>query len=135
MRVLVVEDDEDFRQSLEELLLKRGHIVDIAETGFAALKQLDGVDILLADIGIGGLNGLDLCTEAQRRQPHLAVIIMTGQDSTWARDESSRRGASAFLAKPFEKEELLGHLQKLESNLLSTKLQPPGQSAVGTFGI
>ena len=115
MRVLVVEDDEDFRSSLVDLLAKGGFEVESAEDGPSALSKLDESDVMLADICLGGMDGIELCGIARSRRPDLEVIMMTGYDSVAKRCEATRYGARAFLAKPFQKVELMECLGEIRS--------------------
>jgi CheY-like chemotaxis protein len=111
MRVLVVEDDEDFRLSLVDLLVKQGFDVASAEDAPAALGLLEGSDIMLTDISLAGMDGLELCGVAHSQRPSMGIVVMTGYDSPHKRAEASRNGARAYLAKPFEKDDLLEGLQ------------------------
>lgn len=114
MRVLIVEDDEDFRISLVDLLLKLGFAVDSAEDALTALGKLQSADVMLTDISLSGMDGLELCGEAKRTFPHLGVIVMTGYDSPEKRREAERLGAAYYLAKPFERRDLLDCLAALK---------------------
>jgi two-component system, OmpR family, response regulator QseB len=113
MRVLLVEDDLDFRRSLRDLLVKAGHCVDAVGDGLAALGGLSGADVVLADIGVPGMDGLKLLSQARLRFPRLPVLVMTGYDSPRYRIEARLRGAMGFLVKPFCGAELLAHLNSL----------------------
>jgi two-component system, NtrC family, response regulator AtoC len=114
MRVLLVEDNLDFQRSLKEMLVKAGFTVHAVSDGVSALRRLKGADVLITDIGIPCMDGLNLCTEARLRRPGLAVIVMTGCDSGSSRQEARRRGAAFFLSKPFDREVLLACLRSLE---------------------
>jgi DNA-binding response OmpR family regulator len=116
MHVLIAEDDLDFQHSLQDLLEKVGYGVEAVGDGASALERLDRADVLLADIGIPGVSGLELCSRAHSQSPAVNVIIMTGCDTPSARSEASRRGAEVFLAKPFEREVLLAHMKRFEGS-------------------
>lgn len=118
MRILIAEDDEDFRHSLSDLLSKAGHAVEAVGDGLSALRMSATAEVLVADMGIPGLDGLELLSQARRRHPELAVVVMTGCDTHRSRQEAFRRGALAYLPKPFGKEALLRLLRCLE--------RPPG---------
>jgi DNA-binding response OmpR family regulator len=113
MCVLIVEDDEDLRSSLEEMLVQAGLEVDSAADALSALEKIDGAGLLLTGIGLSGMDGLELCSRARSRRPDLGVIVMTAHDSPEKRSEARRRGAGAFLAKPFRREELLDRIDLL----------------------
>jgi DNA-binding response OmpR family regulator len=116
MRVLIVEDDLDLQYALVDLLAKAGYDVEAAGDGFSAVEKLHDTDVLLTDIGIPGMDGLELCSEARSRQPAVNVIVMTGCDSTPGRSEATRRGAEAYLTKPFDRKVLLAHLRRFEGS-------------------
>jgi CheY-like chemotaxis protein len=97
-----------------DLLSKAGYGVEAAGDGPSALRMAGRADVLLTDIGIPGMDGLELMSRARARHPRLAVIVMTGYDSPRRRSEAQRRGACAYLAKPFAGPELLGYLRVLE---------------------
>ena len=128
MRVLIVEDDEDFRRSLVDLLAKAGHVVEAAGDGPSALQLCERADVLITDIGIPGMDGLELLSRAKARWPSLAVLVMTGCDSPRSRSEACQRGAAAYLPKPFEKATLLGLLRCLEGRI--EKLHEPVSALV-----
>lgn len=123
MRVLIVEDDDDFRRSLSDMLSKAGFTVDAAGDGLSALRMSARADVLLTDIGIPGMDGLELLSQAKAQFPSLAVLVMTGYDSPRSRSEACRRGAAAYLPKPFEKASLLELLRCLEGRM--EKLREP----------
>jgi DNA-binding response OmpR family regulator len=128
MRVLIVEDDLDFQRSLVDLLGKEGYGVEAVGDGAAALRRLPAADVLLTDIGIPGMDGLELLSRAKARWPSLAVLVMTGCDSPRSRSEACQRGAAAYLPKPFEKATLLELLRCLEGRI--EKLHEPVSALV-----
>lgn len=115
MRVLLVEDDLDFQRSLEDLLVRAGYLVDAVGDGRAALEKVPGADVLVTDIGVPGMDGLELLSRARAGNPRVSVIVMTGYDSPRRRSEAQRRGACTYLVKPFAGLELLGCLRTLEA--------------------
>jgi len=132
MHVLIVEDDLDFQYSLVDLLAKLGYAVQAVGDGVSALEKLESADVLLADIGIPGMDGLELCSEARNHYPDVNVILMTGCDSALSRSEASCRGAELYLAKPFDTEVLLAHLRRFEHSAREAAKATP--SMVGTGG-
>lgn len=117
MRILVVEDDEDFRLSLVDLLVKQGLDVDSAGDAHSALEKLEGSDVMLTDLCLGGMDGMELCRLARTRHPGIEIIMMTGFDPGARRTEVTRRGARAFLAKPFKNGDLLECLHTIGSEM------------------
>ena len=94
--------------------------------GGAALEKVTGADVLVTDIGVPGIDGLELLSRAKARDPRVAVIVMTGYDSPHSRSEAQRRGRYAYLVKPFGGVELLGRLRTLEAAGGVRRAEPPG---------
>ena len=109
-QVLVVEDEDLIRQLAEQILRDRGYRVISAASATEALElvtSLDGeIDLLVTDIVMPGLSGLDLAQRLRRRIPDLRVLFMSGySDSPLLRAGLAREGA-AFLQKPFSADAL-----------------------------
>lgn len=107
--VLVVEDDESMREAIETLLSLSGFSTVLYESAEALLAEEHGERSLcvISDLTLPAMSGLDLLTELRRRGRRAPVIIITAFDSASTRQEAMRRGAAAYLAKPFESTALL----------------------------
>jgi PAS domain S-box-containing protein len=107
--VLVVEDDTGVRQVVSRMLRQFGYAVIEAEGGEEALQIVAGgdgpIDIVLSDIVMPTMDGLDLLTRLRQRHPELPVILMSGYSQQELGDDV-RRHATAFLKKPFASMEL-----------------------------
>ncbi|HET7294370.1 MAG TPA: sigma-54 dependent transcriptional regulator [Vicinamibacteria bacterium] len=101
-KVLVVEDEAYVRDSLLELLRSRGFSVSGASGVEEALKALERspVDVVLTDLKMPGLTGLDLIRRLQEASPEVPVVVLTGHGSVAAAVECLRAGASDFVLKP-----------------------------------
>ena len=114
--VLIVDDDESLRESLALVLGAEGFEVATAADGERALARLDDAapDIVLCDLRMPGIGGLELVPELLRRRPDATVILM----SAWATDElaleAMRRGAYDYLAKPFQPGEAVLAIRKAQ---------------------
>jgi two-component system, cell cycle sensor histidine kinase and response regulator CckA len=108
--VLLVEDNEMVRRSVELTLQTSGFRVLVAESGEAAIARLrDGgnqVDLLLSDVGLPQMNGKQLLELARGVRPDLPVVFMSGYDMSVVAD----RHAVTFLQKPFDANELAAAL-------------------------
>lgn len=119
-RLLLVDDDPAFRNSLQEYLEGHGHAVETAENGREALTKLEqaGYDVVLTDYNMPEVNGLGVLQHVQQYHPFLPVVLMTGERSSNVAVESFvALGAQACLFKPFE-------LQQLEEILNITFAAP-----------
>ena len=102
-RILIVDDDRALRHVLAELLKDAGHTVDQAADGPEALGRLDGdaFDIVLLDIGLPGLSGLDVLAHARAAASPPIVVMMTADDTPETLLAAVRRQAYRYLRKPF----------------------------------
>jgi two-component system response regulator HydG len=108
MRVLVVDDEEAIQEALAAWLGKEGYQVDTAGGGEEALQKLEQClyDLYLLDIKMPGMDGLELLARLKERQPEAAVIMITAHGSIQTAVEAMKKGASDYLCKPFDPEEL-----------------------------
>jgi len=108
-RVLVVDDDPDLLKLLEIRLRRNGFGVETAGSGDAALATLERMqpDVVLTDLKMQAMDGLALLGEIKRRFPLLPVILLTAHGTIPDAVQATRKGASAFLTKPFDNDELI----------------------------
>lgn len=108
-KILVVDDDEDLRRVLTVILKRQGFTVDAVETGRKAIEQIATGDyrIALIDVRLQDMNGMDVLCEAQKIQPEVTKIVMTGYPSEEDRSRAQQCGASTYLVKPVRAEELV----------------------------
>jgi two-component system NtrC family response regulator len=114
MRVLVVEDDADVRRFAERALSRAGHDVHAvasAEEGLAALPGFEPA-LLLTDVRLEGMDGLELLGIARRLRPELPVLVMTSFGSIESAVEAMRGGASDYLTKPLTVDDLLLRVER-----------------------
>ena len=116
MRILLIEDSAALRANLTEQLESAGHEVDVALDGRSGLllALAGSYDVLVLDIGLPRLDGLELCRQlrAQRGSGPL-VLMLTARDTLEDKLEGFAAGADDYLVKPFEGAELLVRLQAL----------------------
>ena len=115
-RILVVEDDDDIREVVEEVLASEGYRVDVAKDGIDALGKLAGEarpPLILLDMMMPRMDG-ETFLRALRARPALAdapVVVISGNATV--RERASALNAAACLVKPFELDELLGLVRRL----------------------
>ena len=109
MQVLLVEDDEGVASALAELLGHAGAAVVRAGRGADALHRVKGCDLVLLDLGLPDMDGLDVL-RTLRRASAVPVIIMTARDSDGAVVLGLRAGADDYLVKPVRKAVLLARI-------------------------
>jgi DNA-binding NtrC family response regulator len=113
--VLVVDDEQNFLELLIRILGKRGFEVKTALSGYDALKLLDreSFELVLLDIRMGPMNGIQLLDEIKDRQPRVKAIMMTAYPTSETRLQAFEKGASAYLTKPVDLQELLQTMDSL----------------------
>lgn len=108
VRVLLVDDDADVREAVVEVLSRKGWLVDEydnAEDAVAA-AGFSNYDVILTDINMPGLNGIDFLNLVRESAPEVPVVVITGYPSIDLAVDAMKIGAVDFLAKPFKVEEL-----------------------------
>jgi len=111
--ILVVDDELSMRELLEIMLKKEGYRVSFAESGakaIAFLKQ-EKVDLLLCDIRLGDISGIDVLKAAREENPHAVVIMISAFSSAENAVEAMNAGAYDYVPKPFDNAELILTIQ------------------------
>jgi DNA-binding NtrC family response regulator len=109
LNVLVVDDEVILCQSVEKILKRRGHHVDMATSVADALSTLDKgnkYDMIIADLMMPQAGGMELLTAVQASWPEIPVLIITGFSSIASAVETTKLGAAGYLPKPFTPDEL-----------------------------
>ncbi len=115
-RILLVDDEENFRRSLALMLHQAGYEVDGLADGQEALRCLAGeiYDFVITDLRMPGIDGMALLEEVKRIHPESLVVMMSAYGSSDLAVEAVKRGATDYIAKPFSSDELLLLLRKAE---------------------
>ena len=115
MTILLVEDDRELAAELTKALRKEGLAVNHVETGKAALHVIDTEppDIVILDLGLPDLDGLDVLGKIRSHSPELPVLLLTARASLDDKVAGLDKGADDYLAKPFEIAELVARLRAL----------------------
>ncbi|MDP6244749.1 MAG: response regulator, partial [Myxococcota bacterium] len=125
-RVLVIDDDPGVREYMEALITQQGYQVEAAADGEEALAKLDAArpDLVTLDVVLPGMDGLATLAELKRRLPDVPVVMLSGHGQARNIVEAMKLGASDFLRKPFEVEELELAFQKaLEKRALKQEVE------------
>ena len=109
-RVLIVDDEEDLTWSISRRLAKDGDSLEVlcTNTGNNALELLTQfkVDLLVTDLRMPGIGGLQLLNEVKVKYPHTHVIVMTAYGSIEVKQVLDRWGSTGYIEKPFEMNDL-----------------------------
>jgi DNA-binding NtrC family response regulator len=113
-RILLVDDDPEFADLLKVRLVERGFEVTCSDSAAAALERLASaeVDVVLTDVRMAGMNGLELCDRIVANRPDVPVVVMTASSNLETAIAAIRAGAYDFIAKPVELEALVVALER-----------------------
>jgi len=112
-RLTVVDDDRDIRELLKAYLEKNGFNVTVYDSGEALLdNDPQETDLLILDVGLPGIDGLELCRQL-RRNTDLPIIMLTAADDDIDRILGLELGADDYMGKPFNPRELLARIKAL----------------------
>lgn len=115
MRVLVVDDDRAVREALRRALTLAGYEVQTAEDGEGALEQVAMAppEAIVLDLGLPGVDGLEVCRRVRRLGNRVPILILTARDAVEDRIEGLDEGADDYMVKPFDVGELKARLRAL----------------------
>lgn len=137
MKVLLVEDDEGVASALTELLGQSGSEVTRVDRGSDALHRVKDCDLVLLDLGLPDMDGLDVL-RTLRRASAVPVIIMTARDSDGAVVLGLRAGADDYLVKPVRKAVLLARIDAVMRRMrraVDETVAPPGPVLAGPVSV
>jgi DNA-binding response OmpR family regulator len=118
-RVLLVDDEKEFVSALAERLSLRDFQVETATNGQDALAILKEIraDVVILDVMMPGMSGLEVLKRIKTTHPHLSVILLTGLGSTREGIEGMRLGAFDFLMKPVDIDELIEKMREAKRTM------------------
>ena len=107
-KILVVDDSEEVREVLRELLSRHGYTVVTAPDGESGLVELDArvFDMAMVDLGLPGISGLEVARRLKARWPTTPVALMTGYGDRLGSEDAQTKGVDFVLAKPFSLDQL-----------------------------
>ncbi|MFK5923479.1 MAG: sigma-54 dependent transcriptional regulator [Verrucomicrobiota bacterium] len=122
--ILIIDDETGILQLMSKVCKRQGHTTYTCLTGKEGLEKLDSVspDLMIVDLKIGDMLGLDIIEHSQQRHPHTRVIMVTGHGSVDSAVQAMKLGAFDYLTKPFE----LADLQRTIN--LALKEKAPGEA-------
>ena len=115
-KILIVDDDENMLNILVRFFSIKGYACLEADSGETAWKiiQQDEVDLVISDIYMGGINGIDLMQQVKNRFPDLDFIIMTGYSAEYSYSDIINAGATDYVNKPFSTAEVFARIERIE---------------------
>jgi len=113
--VLLVEDDRDIAEPLARALTREGYDVTAAGDGRVALDEVLDCppDLIILDIGLPGMDGLDVCRHVRDVRPHVPILMLTARDGELETVAGLDAGADDYVTKPFRLSELLARIRAM----------------------
>jgi len=125
LRILIVEDDKNIRETMKNILEQRGYETDAAETGAEAEQKLKNkfFNLVLLDIKLPDMEGTQLLAKLHETTPKMVKIMVTGYPSIENAMEALNQGANAYVIKPVKPAKLLALIkEKLEEQQQAEKM-------------
>jgi len=123
MHLLVIEDDERLAGLIKRGLEEQGYLVTLAHDGYVGKKLalLNHYDLIITDIILPKLNGIDLCKEVRKTKQDVPIIMLTALGTTDDKVEGFDAGANDYLVKPFDFRELHARIRALLKHSADTR--------------
>jgi two-component system response regulator PilR (NtrC family) len=137
MSILIVDDEEVLQDVLSALVREEGHEAVVARTGEEALTLLEReeVDLVLLDLMLPGLSGMEVLRQAREHDPDLVVVVITAFSSIEGAIDAMKQGAFHYIPKPFKNEEVRLTIRKgLERRQLKAENRALKEQLHGRFG-
>jgi DNA-binding NtrC family response regulator len=119
LRIMVLDDEPIVCKRLKPALEKQGYEVDTFTQSVEAMEQIKNIDydIIVTDLKMKGVDGMQLLTEAKRRSPKTEVIVITGFATLETARQSFQKGVFDFIAKPFKLSEIQEVVKRAEAKI------------------
>ncbi len=119
LKIMVLDDEPIVCKRLKPALEKQGYEVDTFTQSSDAMEQIKNVnyDIIITDLKMKGVDGMQLLTEAKQRSPKTEVIVITGFATMETAKESFHKGVFDFIAKPFKLSEIQEVVSRAEAKI------------------
>jgi DNA-binding NtrC family response regulator len=123
LKVLLVDDEKEFVESLGERLELRNLDAEVVYDGEQALKAVKegSHDVMVLDLRMPGINGIEVLRQVKKTKPDMQVVVLTGHGTEKDEKEAKRLGAYAYMKKPVDVDALVGTLHKAWNRLKKSK--------------
>jgi DNA-binding NtrC family response regulator len=125
LHILILDDEPIVGKRLKPAFLKAGYEVEtfIDSTDAMARVLNNKFDIVITDLKMEGVSGMEFLTQVKERSPHTEIIVITGFATLEASKESLQKGVFGFVAKPFKIEDILKMVQQLKNERFSEPIR------------
>ncbi|SLM32199.1 Acetoacetate metabolism regulatory protein AtoC [Desulfamplus magnetovallimortis] len=112
--ILIVDDEKNYPRILAEVIKEEGFLAITASSALEAIETFrsESVDLILTDVMMPGMNGIELMEEIKKESPDLPVLVMTAHGSVEKAVEAMQKGAYTYILKPFDNDTLIAHIGK-----------------------
>jgi two-component system, OmpR family, response regulator len=138
MKILLVEDDPRLSRSLARLLEQDRHNVEVAADGESGLDLAlgeNGIDVVILDIGLPDISGIEVARQIRRERRELAILMLTARDTVGDRVTGLDAGADDYVVKPFSYDELAARLRALSRRAESIGRRPEPRLIAGPISL
>jgi len=137
IKILLVDDEKEFVETLSERIRMREHKSDVALNGEEALKQMDDdlPDVVVLDLKMPGIDGMEVLRRIRKAYPNVQVIMLTGHGSDKDEKEARKLGAFEYLQKPVEIETLMKKIKKAYKHKFESSMMAATFAEAGEFDI
>jgi two-component system, OmpR family, response regulator len=138
MKILLVEDDPRLSRSLARLLEQDRHNVEVAADGESGLDIAlgeNGIDVVILDIGLPDISGIEVARQIRRERRELAILMLTARDTVGDRVTGLDAGADDYVVKPFSYDELAARLRALSRRAESVARRPEPRLIAGPISL
>ena len=116
VKILIADDEQEVREVLKKLLLKKIHCtIELADDGAQVIERIKqaAFDLLLLDVKMPGLSGIDVIKEVRRVSPRTKIVVISGYDSKEVSDRALEEGAADYILKSYVSEEIESKIKKI----------------------
>jgi DNA-binding response OmpR family regulator len=135
IKILLVDDEQEFVETLSERIRMRDHDSEVALDGEQALKKMDDdlPDVVVLDLKMPGMDGMEVLRKIRKAYPKVQVIMLTGHGSEKDEEEARKLGAFEYLQKPVEIETLMKKVKKAYKNKFESSMMAATFAEAGEF--
>ena len=135
IKILLVDDEQEFVETLSERIRMRDHDSEVALDGEQALKKMDDdlPDVVVLDLKMPGMDGMEVLRKIRKAYPKVQVIMLTGHGSEKDEEEARKLGAFEYLQKPVEIETLMKKVKKAYKNKFESTMMAATFAEAGEF--
>ena len=137
IKILLVDDEKEFVETLSERIRMRDHDSEVALNGEQALKKIDDdlPDVVVLDLKMPGMDGMEVLRRIRKAYPKVQVIMLTGHGSEKDEEDARKLGVFEYLQKPIDIETLMKKVKKAYKKKFESSMMAATFAEAGEFDI